>query len=177
MNDDRPPLLELVLVLAPLSFLAIGGGSSILGDLQNQAVLHGWLTPKSFQELFAISRVSPGPGTLIVTLLGWQVAGWLGALVATFAIVLPPSLAIYVLARVWHSGSPARWHRALGRGLAPIAAGLILTSVFHLLSTAEQPVYASIAALSVAALAFAPRISHVILLVVGCALFVGLQLV
>jgi chromate transporter len=177
MNDDRPPLLELLIVLAPLSFLAIGGGSSILGDLQRQAVQHGWLTPKDFQQLFAMSRVSPGPGTLIVTLLGWQVAGWLGALVATFAIVLPPSLALYTLARIWHAGSPARWHRALGRGLAPIAAGLTLTSVFHLLSTAEQPIAASIVAVSVAALAFGPKIGQIALLVVGSALFVGLQLI
>jgi chromate transporter len=176
MNDDRS-LGELLFVLAPLSLLAIGGGNSILGDLQNQAVQHGWLTPKEFQEMFAISRVAPGPGTLIVTLLGWRVAGWLGALVATLAIVIPSSLAIYSLARVWHAGSPARWHRALSRGLAPIAAGLILTSAFHIVSSAEDPYKAGLVAICITALAFAPRIGHVALLIAGTALFVGLQLI
>ena len=39
MNDDGSPLVALVLVFAPLSLLAIGGGGSLLGDIQQQVVV------------------------------------------------------------------------------------------------------------------------------------------
>ena len=45
---------------------------------------------------------------LLVTLIGWHVAGWLGALVATAAIVIPSSVLFYGLTTAWHSGGPAR---------------------------------------------------------------------
>ena len=82
---------------------------------------------QQFVTDFALSRLAPGPGSLLVTLIGWQVAGWAGALVASVAIFLPSSLLLYGLAphlvALPRSAMAAR-HRA--RGLAPVAAGLIL---------------------------------------------------
>ena len=47
--------------------------------MQHQTVtVHGWLTNGEFADLFAIARAAPGPSTLIVALIGWQVAGFLG---------------------------------------------------------------------------------------------------
>jgi chromate transporter len=175
MSDDRP-LLDLLTVFAPLSLLAVGGGSSILGDTQREVVEnHGWLTAADFHEFFAIARVSPGPG-MLPTLIGWHVAGWLGALVATLAIVIPSSLLIYGLAHVWHSGPPAKWQKALSRGLAPIAAGLILASVFHLLSNTEGQVFAWSVALVICALAAFTSRGTITLLAGGSLVFVGLHL-
>ena len=42
-----------------------------------------WMSDKQFADLFAISQLSPGPNVLIVTLIGYSVAGIAGALVAT----------------------------------------------------------------------------------------------
>jgi chromate transporter len=173
MSDDDP-LLALVMVFAPLSLLAIGGGGSLLGDIQQQVVVnHGWMTAQEFQEAFAISRVSPGPGILIVTLIGWHVAGWLGAVLATAAIILPSSVLIYGLAHVWHSGRRTRWQKALSRGLAPIAAGLIIASVIRLLAYPGGPPVAWLVAGGVALLAFSTRVSQILLLGAGAVIFVG----
>ena len=75
--------LQLIAVFAPLSLLSIGGGQSIVADINQQAVvIHHWVTQAEFVDLFAISRAAPGPGALLTTLIGWKTSGWLGALVA-----------------------------------------------------------------------------------------------
>jgi chromate transporter len=49
-----------------------------------------------------------------------------GALTATIALYLPSSLLVYAAARLWGRWRGSVWHSAVERGLAPIAAGLIL---------------------------------------------------
>src|SRR6476620_3809519 len=91
MRDN--PLLALTLVFVPFSLTAFGGGMSVVSGIEQQAVgVHGWLTSTEFLNLFAISRAAPGPGSMLTTLIGWHVAGWMGALVATAAMFLPSSL-------------------------------------------------------------------------------------
>src|SRR5215831_7455519 len=84
MVDDFRTLLALVLVFVPLSLLSIGGGASLLADMEHQSVgVQGWTTPREFADLFAISRAAPGPGTMLSTLIGWKAGGWAGAVTAT----------------------------------------------------------------------------------------------
>ena len=126
MPDDFRTLLALVLVFVPLSLLSIGGGASLLADMEHQSVtVHGWTTAREFADLFAISRAAPGPGTMLSTLFGWKAAGCAGAVTATVALYLPSSLLVYGAARLLGRWRGSVWHTAVERGLAPIAAGLI----------------------------------------------------
>jgi chromate transporter len=128
MPDDIRTLLALALVFVPLSLLSIGGGASLLAEIEHQSVaVHGWTTQREFADLFAISRAAPGPGTMLAALIGWKVAGVTGALAATVALYLPSSLLVYGAARLWGRWRGSVWHTAIERGLAPIAAGLILS--------------------------------------------------
>jgi len=52
-----------------------------------------------FAELFAISQVAPGPSILLVSLIGWRVAGLPGLLIATIAITPPSSLLAWAMGR------------------------------------------------------------------------------
>src|SRR5207245_6373678 len=123
--EDFSTLLALTLVFAPLSLLSIGGGASLLAEIEHQSVsVHAWTTQREFADLFAISRAAPGPGTMLSTLIGWKVAGLAGALTATLALYLPSSLLVYGAARLWARWRGSIWHTAVERGLAPIAAGL-----------------------------------------------------
>src|SRR6266852_6716158 len=128
MSDDIRTLLALALVFAPLSLLSIGGGAALLAEIEHQSVaVHAWTTQREFADLFAISRAAPGPGTMLSTLIGWKVAGLAGALTATVALYLPSSLLVYGAARLWSRWRGSVWHTAIERGLAPIAAGPILS--------------------------------------------------
>ncbi len=128
----------LLAIFAPLSFTTIGGGQSIISEIHRQAVTQqGWLTQQQFVIDFALSRLAPGPGSLLVTLIGWQVAGWEGALAASIAIFLPSSLLLYGIARLWARYQGAPWQHAIERGMAPIAAGLILAAALTLVEASR----------------------------------------
>ncbi|GAB2900268.1 chromate transporter [Paraburkholderia jirisanensis] len=131
--------LQLIAVFAPLSLLSIGGGQSIVADINQQAVvIHHWVTQQEFVDLFAISRAAPGPGALLTTLIGWKTAGWLGALIASLALFVPSSLLAYVAALAWSRHDRHPWHAIAEHGLAPIATGLILASSFSVLRAASS---------------------------------------
>ena len=100
MRDN--PYVGLMLVLVPFSLVSLGGGPSIFAPLQHQTVdVWHWITAREFIDLFAIARTAPGPGAMLTTLIGWKVAGWSGALVATLALFGPASLLTYGVARVY----------------------------------------------------------------------------
>lgn len=165
---------DLLAVFAPLSFLTVGGGQSVVADIHRQAVgVHGWMSDAQFLDLFALSRITPGPGSLLVTLVGWQVAGFGGALVASAAIFLPSSVLVYGLARVWsrYKGRPVIL--AIEAGLAPVAAGMILAASCTVLRAAEGGAWAwSVAALSTLVLMWT-RVNPLVILGLGGAVFLA----
>lgn len=127
-------LAQIALLFATLSLLAVGGGNGVLPAMQHAAVdLHHWMTDAQFRDLFAISRAAPGPGSLIVLLVGQSAAGLAGALVAGVAMYTPSCLVVYVCARLWRRFEAASWRRAAERALAPVAVGLTWASGLALL--------------------------------------------
>ena len=64
---------------------------------------------------------------LVVTLIGWEIAGLLGALAATLAMCLPMSVLIYLLIDRWESFAGRRWQKAISLGVAPLAVGLVFS--------------------------------------------------
>jgi chromate transporter len=131
--------LQLLAVFAPLSLLSLGGGQSIVADINQQAVaIHGWVTQAEFVDLFAISRAAPGPGALLTTLIGWKTSGLLGAVVASLALFVPSSVLAYGATIGWTRHNQHPWHRTAERGLAPVATGLILASAFSVLRSSSS---------------------------------------
>jgi chromate transporter len=153
-------VLALLLVFSPLSILSIGGGQATIPEMQHQAVLvHGWLTNGQFADLFAISRASPGPSSLIAALIGWQVYGFWGAVAATLGMFLPSSLLMYAVGAWWHRREDSSLRRAIERGLAPIAVGLVFAGAVTVLRAANAGVLALATAAAVCLLQSTTRIS------------------
>jgi chromate transporter len=132
-------LLQLILLFAGLSMLAFGGGAGVIPDMQRAAVdLHHWVTAREFLDMFAISRAAPGPGSLIVILVGLKAAGIAGAAVSFAAMFAPSCLAVHVVARYWQRAERARWRAVVERGLAPVAVGLTFASGLALMRGTEH---------------------------------------
>ncbi|MDR2188887.1 MAG: chromate transporter [Azonexus sp.] len=111
-----------------LSFVAFGGATALLPEIYRVTVdQQHWLSADTFTHLYAIAQAAPGPNVLVVSLIGWQVAGLAGALATTLAMCLPMSVLIYVLIDRWESFSGRRWQRAISIGVAPLAVGLIFS--------------------------------------------------
>ncbi|MET8753229.1 chromate transporter [Streptomyces sp. NPDC004667] len=119
-------LTQIATVFSQLSLLSFGGGNAVLPELQRQAVdLRSWATPEQFHSLFGLSQAAPGPNLMIVTLLGWHVAGPGGALVATLAMVGPSALVAVLVTRLWHGLRDRPWQRTVQAAMTPVSAGLV----------------------------------------------------
>jgi chromate transporter len=129
MRNLGDSLIALGLVFAPLSLLSFGGGNAVIADIAHQAIaVQGWTSQREFADLFALSRAAPGPGSMLAALIGWKAAGIPGALVATLAFYVPSAALVLVAVRLWGRWRGSRWHTAIERGMAPIAAGLFLAA-------------------------------------------------
>jgi chromate transporter len=126
MNDT---LLSLAAIFSQLSLLAFGGGNTILPEMQRQVVqVHDWMTKADFSALFALAQAAPGPNMMVVTLIGWHVAGWPGVLVTSIAKFGPSSLVTILALHAWERFKDRPWRRYVQIGLVPITAGLVSAS-------------------------------------------------
>lgn len=177
MRDDLP--LGLFLLFVPFSLVSIGGGTSIFAGIQHQVVeVQHWLTAREFIDLFAISRAAPGPGTMLATAIGWHMAGWTGALLATLGLFVPSSLLCYGVVRVWSRHRGKRWHTALEEGLAPVGGGLILAGVVSILSIGGGGLLGwALAFGSAGLLTWQPKLHPLLLFAMGAAIFVAVRVI
>jgi len=132
-------LLRIAGLFALLSLLSVGGGNGVIPDMQRAAIdQYHWMTAREFLDSFAISRAAPGPGSLIVLLVGLKAAGVIGALVAVLAMYLPSGLIVFFGARAWGSAARATWRAHAERALAPVAVGLTYASGIALVRATEH---------------------------------------
>lgn len=178
MLGEPATLWQLITVFAPLSIVTVGGGQSAIADIHRQVVdVHQWMTQAQFVDAFAISRMAPGPGSLLVTLIGWQVAGFWGAVVATLALFGPTIFLVYGVAHLWSRNEGARWQRLLETGLRPVAAGMILAAVYVLFQAVDGGLTARIVAVTSGLILMLTRTSPLILIAGGGAIFLGLHVI
>jgi len=126
-------LLQLAGLFLFLSLLAVGGANAVVPEMQRVVVdSYHWMSAREFVDLFALSRVAPGPGSLIVALIGQHVGGLAGAAVAVVAMFAPSCLLVHLAARAWQHFRDAPWRDRVERGLAPVAIGLVFASAIAL---------------------------------------------
>jgi chromate transporter len=86
-----------------------------------------------FGQSIAIGQISPGPNGLWVISLGYLSYGYLGALLALIAIMLPPLLVLAISA-MYHQIEHQRWVSGLMRGISLAVVGLTLTASWSIIS-------------------------------------------
>ena len=122
-------LVQLALAFLGVAFFSIGGASALIPEFHRQIVgIRGWMTDSDFAHMVALAQVAPGPNMLIVSLIGWRVAGVPGMLVSTIAIVGPPSLIAFAVGRAMDRLKDAAWLSAVKGALAPVVVGLMMAS-------------------------------------------------
>lgn len=122
-------LVSLAIIFAQLSLLAFGGGITILPEMQRQVVeVQHWLSAREFTDMFALAQAAPGPNMMVVTIIGWHVAGWQGVLVASLAKFGPSSIVTGLVLGLWQRFKDRPWRRVVQAGLVPITVGLVAAS-------------------------------------------------
>jgi len=165
---EAADLPALALHFALLSLLSIGGISSILPDMQRYVVeANHWLSGTQFADAWALGQAAPGPNVMFVTLLGWQLAGWTGAVTATLAIISPPILLTLAVTRLNANKADAPLGRAIRGGMGPIAIGLTLSSGWILARSSDHSWPAAALTLLTVALMLRTRLNPLWLILAG----------
>jgi chromate transporter len=152
MKPDGGVLLTLAGYFALLSLFAVGGANSAVPEMHRLAVeVEGWMTDRQFADTFALAQVTPGPNVIIVTLIGYHVAGLAGALVATAAMCGPTCVFAYYIGGAWERFRDAPWRIAVQAGLVPVSIGLIGASAI-VVATAAAANWVAIAITAVTAI-------------------------
>jgi chromate transporter len=163
------PLVALSAHLALLSSISFGGFPTVLPDVRNFVVAtHGWATDQEFANFFAMSQAIPGPNMiLMMSFVGWKVAGFPGAVACAFATFGPPCTIYYVAYRLWDRFRAAPWQEIVRRGLVPVTLGLVVASGTVMARAADASWQAVAMTAAAVAITSCTRMNPMWLLLVG----------
>lgn len=88
----------------------------------------GWLTAEEFNDALSISQFLPGPNVFnLLVVLGPRFGGWKGIVASTVGIMAMPFLFAIAVGTLYALFGDQPWAKAAMRGIAPVAAGLMLS--------------------------------------------------
>jgi len=127
-------LWDLLIAFARASNLGFGGGPAVIPLIKIEVVeRYHWMTNAEFTDALAVGNALPGPiATKLAGYVGYQEAGWLGALVANIGVILPTALAVILLAQflMKYSNSPVL--KGMLKGVRPVVVVLIAQTAFEM---------------------------------------------
>lgn len=168
-------LISLCLLFGRLSFVAFGGGIGILPEMERAVVgSHGWVTHQQFVDAYALSQVTPGPGMLMVVMIGYRAAGVPGAFVAGVSMFAPTGALTWLVADRWSRLSDRPVMGLIRGTLSPVALGLLSAGCFTIfrlgVGSVIAAVLSAVAFVAVARFKVSPALVVVAGAVVGMAL-------
>lgn len=126
---DASDLLALFGHFLVLSLLAVGGAITTAPDMHRYLVVdQRWLSDAQFTASVALAQAAPGPNVLFVAVLGWNVAGALGAFVTLLGMMLPSTTLALWATRWGERRANTRFVRAFKAGFAPLTIGLLFAT-------------------------------------------------
>jgi chromate transporter len=149
-------LIALGLFFLKAGALIFGSGLAIVPFLHEGVVEgRGWLTEAEFLDAVAVGLITPGPVVIAAAFIGYLVAGFGGAAVASVAIFLPIYLGVVIPGPWFIRHKDDRWLRGFVMGATAAAAGAIggATIVLSRGAIVDWPT----AGIALAALAFVLR--------------------
>lgn len=115
-----------------VGLVSFGGGYAVIPIIQHEVTEQAWMTPVEFQQTVALAGISPGSiATNTATLIGYQTAGFIGAIVATVGIILPSVVVIVSLSAFFYRMQNNSWIKSSLYGLRPVTTGLIIYAAIH----------------------------------------------
>lgn len=126
-----PSLPALGLFFLKVGSVLFGSGYVLIAFLRGGLVVeHQWLTELQLLDAVAIGQITPGPVLSTATFIGYLLAGWAGALVATVGIFLPSFFFVLatnpLISRLRHSATAASFLDAVNVGSIGLMAAVIV---------------------------------------------------
>lgn len=132
--------LQLFLSYLKIGFFGFGGGYAMLALIQNEIVVQrGWLTAAEFADIVALSQMTPGPIAInSATYIGYTVAGFGGAVVATASVCLPALTLMVLITRFFLHFKDNRYVHGIVAGMRPVVVGMIAAAALLLIFPHDQ---------------------------------------
>lgn len=131
-HGDR--LIEIFKVCLKAGAFIFGTGFAIFPVLKTTFVNDlGWLDIQAFNDALTFGQMTPGPVTIATTFMGYQMAGYSGAIVATLGLLLPPFIHIstwFPKALNWFSKQ--KWVGSFLMGGNAAIVGCLLVTLYNL---------------------------------------------
>lgn len=176
-------ILSLFLTFFKIGLFTFGGGYAMLPLIEEEVTAHGWLTTQQLVNFVAVSESTPGPFAInISTYVGAETAGFFGALVATFGVVLPSFIVILIVAKCYVAFKNSLPIQGALSGLRPAVVGLIGAAAVSVGAAVFFPagvsaavfmkpeIYISLGILTVSLLLQLKKLHPILLILVGAAL-------
>ena len=92
-------LWELFYIFAKIGLFTFGGGYAMISIIEEACVERKkWITHEEMMNMTVIAESTPGPIAInCATYVGYKLAGFVGASVATFGMVLPSFVVIFAI--------------------------------------------------------------------------------
>lgn len=165
MNEN---LWTLAVTFGLMSLFAVGGALSAIPEMHRIAVeVHHWMSDRQFADMVAIAQLSPGPNVLVVTLIGFHVAGVAGGLVATLAMCGPTAAVAYIVSTTMERSREAQWPSLIQSALVPVSIGLMAASAMILGFSAGKSWVAAVLVAASALVTLLTRLHPLLMLAVG----------
>ena len=129
-------LLELFLTFAKIGLFTFGGGYAMISLIENNCVeKKKWISHDEMMNITVIAESTPGPIAInAATFVGYRKAGFSGALIATFGIVLPSFIIIYIISAFFDNFLEITVIANAFRGIKPAVGILILDAGIGMIS-------------------------------------------
>lgn len=112
--------IELFLGFLKVGCFAFGGAYGAIPLIRDVVLTYGWIDEEMLTYMIAVSESTPGPIMVnLATYIGSNQAGFLGAVIATLAVVTPSFLIVLLITTLLQNVLKNRYAQAILRGLKP----------------------------------------------------------
>jgi len=129
------PLWKIFLVFLQIGSVIYGSGYVLLVFIDSEIVDRGWISTEVLLDAISVGQFTPGPVFTTATFIGWHLAGFAGAAVATLGIFGPSFVFAALIDRVV---SWSRRSRAFGAFLRGVSSGSIVLMATVLVRLADE---------------------------------------
>ena len=124
---------DLFLGFLKVGCFAFGGAYGAIPLIRDVVLSYGWLGDEMLTYMIAVSESTPGPIMVnLATYIGSSQAGFLGAVIATLAVVLPSFLIILLATALLKTVLKNKYVQAVLRGLKPCVIGIVLATGIYM---------------------------------------------
>lgn len=121
--------LELFLGFLLVGCFSFGGAYGAIPLIRDVVMSYGWVSEEMFTYFVAVSESTPGPIMVnLATYVGSSQGGFLGAVVATTAVVAPSFLIILLVVAVLKNVLNNHYVKAALEGIRPCVTGIIFAT-------------------------------------------------